>query len=181
VSEPPVCPAKAPEWFLHARTQLTQVNLGAHFNAVLDAWTRIELACSFANPKHDALPKTGRPKQVDKWITAARGRRRADTLVKNPGQYEQQFWGWWDSLQPKWRSKEVDGSWVVGGAYGKDWDSLSYWGENGLLSVAAALYFWGCAVQYEDGLLERWERAVGDTCWVFEGLALFHEGFKKRR
>jgi hypothetical protein len=160
---------------------MTKVNLGAHFNALLDAWTRSEAACQFENPRA-ALPKSHRPEQIAHWIKDARGNRnRPDPSVKNTAQYETEWWAWWDSLQPEWRTRHADGSWVVGGPYGKDWDTLAYWGENGVLSVVAALYFWGCAVQTGGDAQERWELAVNDVSWVFEGLAAFHESFKKRR
>jgi hypothetical protein len=180
VSNPPSCPPRTAEWFSHALGEVTKVNLGAHFNALLEAWTRMEAACGFENAK-PALPKKHRPEQVDRWIRDARGRRnRPNPPIKKLQPYELEWWAWWDGLQPEWRKKDADGSWVVGGAYGKDWDTLTYWGENGLLSVVASLYFWGCAVQDEGNGEERWERAVNDVAWILEGLALFYESFKKR-
>jgi hypothetical protein len=182
VSKPPACPARAAEWFVHALGQVTRVNLGPHFNALLDAWVRIEAACRFDNPPKPVLPKHGRPEQVDRWIKDARGHRnRPDPVVKKVQQYEKEWWGWWGTLQPAWRKKDADGNWGVDGPYGKEWDSIGYWCENGLLSVVASLYFWGCAVQEGGEGLERWECAVNDVSWVFEGLALFYEKFKSRR
>ncbi|KAJ7446849.1 hypothetical protein B0H11DRAFT_1745371 [Mycena galericulata] len=179
-SKPPACPAKAAEWFSHAFEEMTKVNLGGHFNAVLDAWVRIEAACAFENPKM-ALPSKGRPEHVGRWIQGARGRRnQQNPVVHDPVKYAKEWWIWWNSLQPEWRVKESDGiAWVVGGAYGKEWDSLTFWGQN--VVVVASLYFWGCAVADAAEEQEAWELAVNDVAWVFEGLALFHEKFKKRR
>ncbi|KAJ6459356.1 hypothetical protein C8R47DRAFT_994709, partial [Mycena vitilis] len=174
------CPAPSVDWFSHVWNQLTKVDLGAHFDALLDAWARIEAACRFENPKGVSLPSPSRPEHVHRWIRAARGRRKANLVIEKVAAYRSEWWEWWGSLQPQWRSKETDGSWVIGGEYGKDWDSLSYWGENGVLSVVAALYFWGCCVQDNDHDLEQWECAVNDASWVFEGLASFHESFKGR-
>jgi hypothetical protein len=181
-SRPPACPPQAAEWFAHAFGELTKENLGPHFNALLDTWVRVEAACKFENPPKYALPKNGQPEQVDRWIKDAHGhRKRPNPTVKKVQQYEKEWWGWWNTLQPAWREKDAEGSWVVGGAYGKEWDSVGYWGENGVLSVVASLYFWGCAVQDGGVGLDRWEDVVNDVSWVFEGLALFYEAFKKRK
>ncbi|KAJ7429655.1 hypothetical protein B0H11DRAFT_1662857, partial [Mycena galericulata] len=165
---PPPCPANAAEWFAHALAEMSKVNLGVHFNALLAAWVRIEAACAFDNPKI-ALPSKGRPEHVGRWIQGARGRRnQANPVVNDPEKYAAAWWAWWNSLQPEWRTMEADGkTWVVGGAYGSDWETLSYWGQNGLLSVVASLYFWGCSVA-ESPQLEAWEDAVNDVSWIME-------------
>jgi hypothetical protein len=75
-----------------------------------------------------------------------------------------------------------DGTWIRQEPYGKDWEGLLHWGPNGTLSVVAALYFWGCAVRMmESPGQEIWQNAVEDVAWMLEGLALFHESFKRRR
>ncbi|KAJ7717078.1 hypothetical protein DFH07DRAFT_715076, partial [Mycena maculata] len=168
VSAPPPCPPKAEEWFTHALTEMTQRNLGGHFNAALAAWTRLESACKFASPSHK-LSATGRPKQVSQWIQGARGHRgQPAPIVTKPREYKGIWWGWWDSLQPEWRKKGEDGTWEVGESYGEWDDALLHWGPNGLLSVIASLYFWGCAVVDSPDLAKRWERAVNDVSWVLE-------------
>ncbi|KAJ7471337.1 hypothetical protein B0H11DRAFT_1682174, partial [Mycena galericulata] len=170
VSHPPACPAKAPEWFSHAHGEMTKKNLGAHFNSLLAVWTRIEAACAFENAKQ-ALPSKGRPDHVGRWIQAARGRRnQPNPVVQDTKKYEEEWWGWWNGLQPAWRTKEPDGvTWTLGGNYGNDWETLLYWGQNGMLSVVASLYFWGCAAEGAPGdQLGSWDCAVNDASWVFE-------------
>ncbi|KAJ7020549.1 hypothetical protein C8F04DRAFT_974155, partial [Mycena alexandri] len=177
---PPACPPHAAEWFTYAHSEMTRRNLGAHFNAVLAAWGRIEAASRFEHSS-GAISKQFRPEQVNRWIQCGRGRKgKADTSVPNPAQYERQWWAWWNSLQLGWRGKDLQGDWAVVGPYGKEWEGLLFWGQNGVLSIMASLYFWGCGVQEDEGSLGQWERAVNDVAWVFEGLALFHEAFKKR-
>jgi hypothetical protein len=66
-----------------------------------------------------------------------------------------------------------------GGEGGWD-DRLLHWGQNGILSMIAGLYFWGCAVRDQPEVLGRWEFAVNDVAWILEGLAAFHERFQKR-
>jgi hypothetical protein len=88
---------------------------------------------------------------------------------------------WWGSLQPEWREKDADGSWSVARGYGgggREWGPLYQWGVNGVLSVVASLYFWGCSVP-ETGRAE-WEAAVNDVAWMFEGMATYYELFGKR-
>ncbi|KAJ7165387.1 hypothetical protein C8R46DRAFT_1035961 [Mycena filopes] len=178
-SDLPTCPPRAPEWFVHAYQQMTQHNLGVHFNAVLAAWIRIEDASRFEHS--GSITKKLRPQQVNIWIQYARGKKGgADLTVKNPTEYEKQFCAWWDSLQPAWRRRDSAGAWLVSEPYGKEWDALCCWGQNACLSIVAGLYFWGRAVDDSEQLLERWEMAVNDVAWVFEGLAIFHEAFKKR-
>ncbi|KAJ7165267.1 hypothetical protein C8R46DRAFT_863722, partial [Mycena filopes] len=162
------CPPRAPKWFSHAHGHLGRQNLGAHFNSLVAAWIRIEAASRFEHS--GALLKKLRPEQVNRWIQDARGQRnRPDPPVNNPVEYEHQWWAWWDSLQPAWRGKDAAGSWKVTEPYGKDWgDPLLVWGQNGVLSVVAALYFWGCAVQNDEELLGKWEAAVNDAAWMFE-------------
>ncbi|KAJ6505488.1 hypothetical protein C8R45DRAFT_817264 [Mycena sanguinolenta] len=182
-SSPPPCPANAPEWFSQAREQVTAKYLGPHFNAVLAAWTRVEAACKFENPAHKLSPKN-RPAMVGTWITGARGKKQAPPTVRmeEVPALELDFWKWWGSLQPEWRVKGANGSWVIGEEYGGEWeDALLHWGVNSTLSVVACLFFWGCAVCESSDLCARWETAVHDVAWILAGLAVFHEKFNKQR
>ncbi|KAJ7712967.1 hypothetical protein DFH07DRAFT_691429, partial [Mycena maculata] len=92
-------------------------------------------------------------------------------VVQDPKKYVRDWWGWWGGLQPEWRTKDSEGTWVIRGDYGKEWDVLSFWGINGTLSVVASVYFWGCSVQGDSAELEEWECAANDVAWIFEGLA----------
>ncbi|KAJ7234337.1 hypothetical protein C8J57DRAFT_1008761, partial [Mycena rebaudengoi] len=168
ISEPAPCPAKAPDWFRDARVELTQVDLGFHFHALLNAWTRVEAASRFEHASTN-LPHKWRPGQVTRWITSQRGKRIADTAIPDLAAYASQWHSWWDSLQPHWRMKGADGKWMVGGAYGTDWGVLFQWGINGVLSILAALYFWGCTVfdsPDADPNKLAWEFEVQDVGWM---------------
>ncbi|KAJ7456321.1 hypothetical protein B0H11DRAFT_1673126, partial [Mycena galericulata] len=165
---PPECPAKAEKWFVHALQQMTETDLGGHFNAALAAWTRIEAACRWENPPHKLSAK-GRPEHVGRWIQGARGQRASAPLVTDVVAYARIWWDWWDSLQPEWRKKGADGRWVTGESYGGEWDDKQlHWGQNGMLSVVASLYFWGCAVVDTPGSRDEWELAVNDASWIME-------------
>ncbi|KAJ7265598.1 hypothetical protein C8J57DRAFT_1069201 [Mycena rebaudengoi] len=170
------CPAKAAEWFCHARLELTRRDLGPHFAAILNAWTRIEAASRFEHSESN-LPHKGRPAQVGRWTAAQRRARPADISITDLAKYAVQWRAWWGSLQPVWRSKGVDGQWDIGGSYGSEWGDLFQWGVNGVLSLLAALYFWGCAVLDvpEANEAQVWELEVQDVGWMLEGLAVYYE------
>jgi hypothetical protein len=154
--------------------------LGPHFHAALEAWTRLEAACKFESPSHK-LSATNRPEEIFKWINGARGLKQRAPMVEDPERFARQWWSWWDLLQPEWRVRDAEGKWVLSETYG-EWDNkLLHWGLNGVLSVIAGVYFWGCAVVDEPDLLDNWEVAVHDLSWVLKGLASFHEEFNRRR
>ncbi|KAJ7333345.1 hypothetical protein DFH08DRAFT_655439, partial [Mycena albidolilacea] len=165
------CPASAPAWFVDARGDITREGLGPHYDAVIAAWTRMEQASRFEQGPTN-LSSKGCPKQVGAWITNARGKRGTTPAVPDPAMYAVEWQGWWDSLQPEWRRKEGDGRWSVTEGYGeggREWGLLYHWGINGVLSVVASLYFWGCAVRGGDPVLQAsWEAAVGDVGWMLE-------------
>ncbi|KAJ7430536.1 hypothetical protein B0H11DRAFT_1763961 [Mycena galericulata] len=177
------CPSKAAEWFVDAHAAMTRQDLGCHFDALVAAWMRLEIASKYAQAPTN-LPSKGRPKQVGAWIAAARGKRgTADPKVTDPAKYTVEWQGWWDALQPKWRQKDADGRWSTTGEYGKDgseWGPLYQWGVNGTLSLLASLYFWGCAVHGDADLEVSWEAAVLDVSWMLEGMAVYYEKFNRR-
>ncbi|KAJ7661908.1 hypothetical protein DFH06DRAFT_987564 [Mycena polygramma] len=179
----PMCPAGAEDWFVHAHAQVTKQHLGCHFDAVLDAWMRMEAASKY-QASSNKLPKTHRPTQVDTWISRGRGKRTGDYRVRDPTAYAVGWQQWWDSLQPKWRTRASDGVWSTddryGGASGQEWGVLYTWGANGTLSVVASLYFWGLAVyeREDEDAQTLWEKAVLDVGWMLEGMAIYYEKFK---
>ncbi|KAJ7436520.1 hypothetical protein B0H11DRAFT_1754793 [Mycena galericulata] len=182
VSNRPPCPAKAAPWFADAYTAMTRQNLGPHFDAVVAAWLRMEVASKYEQGPTN-LPSKGRPKQVGSWISAARGTRgSADPKVTDPEAYAVEWQAWWDALQPAWRKKDDDGKWSVTGGYGggKEWGALYQWGVNGTLSIVASLYFWGCAVGENADRKMAWEGAVLDVSWMLEGMAIYYEKFNRR-
>jgi hypothetical protein len=176
LSEPVACPEKAADWFRDAYTEMTRINLGVHFHALVNVWTRIKAASRFEHAPTN-LSHRLRPGQVGRWIAVQRGRRPADTAVPNPKQYAVEWRTWWETLQPHWRVKGEDGKWVVGGVYGMEWGCLFQWGVNGVLSILAALYFWGCTVIGSPNaeLMCAWETEVQDVGWMLEGMALYYE------
>ncbi|KAJ6495707.1 hypothetical protein DFH06DRAFT_1019143, partial [Mycena polygramma] len=170
-------PPKVPEWLKHALVFLTEVPLGPHFEALLQAWLQAEVAHGFDENPQKGIPKTGRPEVLDEWIRAGRwlkGKKRADFEIKDLTNFAKVWSSWWDSIQPAWRVKEADGRYALGGEYGDDWGVLAIPGQNGMLTVVSALYFWGSSrrtlLTMPAGAQEDWETAVLDVAWMLEGL-----------
>ncbi|KAJ7836828.1 hypothetical protein B0H13DRAFT_1651900, partial [Mycena leptocephala] len=179
----PPCPPDAADWFANAHTEITRVDLGCHYHALVAAWTRVEHASRFEHGPTN-LPSKHRPEHVSAWISKnLRGKRGVEPRVTDPHVYAALWQQWWDSLQPSWRKKETDGRWSVEayGEAGREWGPLYQWGVNGTLSILASLYFWGRAVSSgEQSELEVWEAAVLDVTWMMEGMATYYELFKRR-
>ncbi|KAF8170465.1 hypothetical protein K438DRAFT_1613950 [Mycena galopus ATCC 62051] len=172
-------PPKAAAWFANTFSQVTAVNLGPHFDALLAAWIRIETASKFEIGKY-ALTSKGRPAEVSRWIG---GHHTKVPEVRNVTAYAKAWWKWWDSMQPEWRVRGADAKWEVQAEYGEWEDELLVWGKNGHLALVGSLYFWGCAVLGSATLHSDWEAAVLDVTWILEGIALDYEDYveKSRR
>lgn len=103
--------------------------------------------------------------------------------------YAQEWWTWWQILQPEWRVFDSDKTGVCVGTGAVQPESLDAWncllvpGANGLLGVVASLYWWGCGVVGLEGKQRKeeeggWTKAVEDCTWVLECLV---EVMKVRR
>ncbi|KAJ6524929.1 hypothetical protein B0H19DRAFT_880086, partial [Mycena capillaripes] len=135
------------------------------------AWIRVEAASRFEHGPSNLPVNSKRPKPVGEWI--AKNRTRAP-IIADPVAYAAQWQLWWDSLQPTWRKKGSDEEWSIVDGYGQDgreWGQLYQWGVNGTLTLVASLYFWGCVLGEDPDLRVQWEAAVGDVCWMVEGMA----------
>ncbi|KAJ7170431.1 hypothetical protein C8R43DRAFT_944944 [Mycena crocata] len=169
-------PAKAAVWFVEARAEMTKVDLGCHFQALLTAWTRVEDASRFEHGPQN-LAANGHPTELKTRIARKRGKTGPDPIVTDPSAYTLTWQGWWDSLQPA-SGEKSEGS--LGHAW-TEWGDLYGWGVNGTLTIITSLYFWGVAVIDDTGDLKPpWVAAVNNVCWIMEGLATFYEMFNKR-
>ncbi|KAJ7680841.1 hypothetical protein DFH06DRAFT_973383 [Mycena polygramma] len=147
-------------------------DLGPRYRELLDEFIALERSYDFVLGT-GALKAPGRPSQVQQWIRDGRGRTQAVRAIPNIDQFASQWWIWWSALQPAWR-----GAWRgrKGGPQAvpenADWGLLAVPGQNGVLSVVATLYWWGCAEKAK-GIASRsagWEEAALDTIWVLRGL-----------
>ncbi|KAK6997417.1 hypothetical protein R3P38DRAFT_2797729 [Favolaschia claudopus] len=154
---PPPCPEDAGDWFRAVYPEVTAEPVGDCFNHLLIAWAGLEQTYSWvkkAPSGRSSLGTTGRPSQVALWIGAGRGlrggpmREGAGPTIGSVVKFEETWWQWWSALQPAWRVR--DGGHPgrfsreeYGGKTREDWETLRAPGQNGMLSVVAALYWWG--------------------------------------
>lgn len=149
-----------PSWFLSASEMLHSEPLGQPWNQAVSLWEAFEVSTGFPDTRR--LPKLRarhRPVFVGDWIQRAR----ISTYRPNIPDFDdagEKFTTWWASLQPQWRVSD-DGSLIRSCG---SWEDLRRPGVNGLLSVLAALFFWGAAAGGKDS---RWDEAVADVVWAF--------------
>jgi hypothetical protein len=158
-------------------------DLGCHFTSVLAALVRLETAFGFDEKAYSVMAAEHRPIQINQWIKGGRTTKTTKIpAIKNSQKYADQWYRWWDYLQPEWRRRDREGNWLAGGdaTYGEDdaWGRLDNPGPNGCLSIVAGLYFWGVHKPQTDDGREQWARAVQDVGWMLEGLA---ESMKKTK
>lgn len=150
----------APEWVTDALKFLQSVALGLEWDALLASWFAFEQGSGFEGSVR--LGTRSRPRVVGEWIKYAR----TDTFrheIKNVSSFANEFNTWWASLQPAWRTD--DASRVLRRDDG-DWECLRRPGLNGLLSILAGLFFWGCAVQKSTATARSaWLDAVDDVSY----------------
>ncbi|KAJ7164588.1 hypothetical protein C8R43DRAFT_946404 [Mycena crocata] len=194
----------APEWLRENVRVLTHIDLGCHYQSLVEALIRLEERMELGETGGTGIGRTkvARPTQVSSWIGAGRfgrpiafisftrtrespfqrGLKRKtpyDAGVTNLKTYGKSWQGWWDSLQPAWRTRAADGSWERPDEYAQTWDWGEFWysRQNGCVSIVATLYFWGSSKQamggtggWGDENREVWEGAIADAVWMLEGL-----------
>lgn len=134
--------------------------MGAEWLELVRLWEVFEAREGFASPSN--LSPHGRPPCVAEWIKRARAPSYRPPIA-NLDDYAQVFTQWWGSLQPEWRRSS--GSLVQSSG---DLDVLRKPGVNGLLSVLAALFFWGLLLG--PGEFGAWLKAVDDVSWALRRL-----------
>jgi hypothetical protein len=165
------CLGDAPNWFRSVFTEISREEVGGLYEKMLEAFVQLEKSRGFKQGG-SGLPTAGRPTQVSDWIRDGRGRTLAVRPIHDVRKYEEVWWVWWTALQPEWR-----GAWR-GRAQNEcavpekaDWGKLGQAGQNGVLSVVAALYWWACAEKARDTKPSKgWEEAVVDTTFVLRAM-----------
>lgn len=141
---------------------------------IVNLWLKLEVDGKGVGGK---LAAKGRPKCVGYWISVARPNRLID-LDTSFKDFEMVFWKWWRSLQPQFRTEGLaEGQEMVRKlppTEEREWEALRATGTNGLVSVLAALAFWGRPVlslpmagyrnqQTRDAEVSRWLKAIIDV------------------
>jgi hypothetical protein len=107
------------------------------------------------------LRTTSCPVCIAAWIAWAHSAKWRP-IIKDANEFEEQFWCWWTSVQPEWRKDLEQGE--------GDWQVLQKPGANGIISVLAALFYWGIALGDRQESSLGWLRALGDVKWVLQQL-----------
>jgi hypothetical protein len=146
----------------------SEQGLGKEWDTLISSWAAFEDQEGY---KEAGRPTTsGRPEIVSQWIARARSVTWRPT-ISNLKDYEDKYNEWWKRLQPTWRI--IDGKVDVARTMG-DWGCLRLPGLNGILSIIAALFFWGLATEGEGAQEEQraaWVSAVEDCHIVLSFLA----------
>ncbi|CAK5265236.1 unnamed protein product [Mycena citricolor] len=118
-------PAKAPDWLVtHARV-LSQIDLGIHYQNLVNTSMWLEAAFGFFGDNYHApVPTKSRPAALEKWV-ANKGTELPK--IKGSKTFATKWRAWWQSLQPDWRVLDSLGRYAKGGdvLYGKDTE----WGD----------------------------------------------------
>ena len=138
--------------------------MGEKWMELVRIWASFEV-----RSRYEEVSKLGpmdRPAAVGEWI----GRGRPSTwrpIIGNLATYESGFWKWWLGIQPDWR---VEDGMLVRERLVGDWEPLQRPGTNGIVSVMAALFYWGLAVLEKGRDRDGWLSAVEDCCATFSQL-----------
>lgn len=166
-----------PGWFTIPITDITHVNLGKDYAHIIRVLTQLEAGYGWKSSARSTLKsrsRVPRPAQLSTWIAGGRGRTVKTTppAIGDVGVYGSEWWTWWRSLQPDWRLSGADATRCLQPVAPRGhWGDLVVPGANGMLGVAATVYWWGCAVR-EMGTAEReaWEEALKDVQYALRGL-----------
>ncbi|PPQ76153.1 hypothetical protein CVT24_006578 [Panaeolus cyanescens] len=158
------------KWFSDALRLFVNGNsedsLGNGWAELLEAYSRFQGRYGYLDDRR--LPKKGRPAFVDEWIRVGRTRsfnwRPRKLVLKD---VEKGFQAWWVTLQPSWR---VEKGVIAKDKLEGDWDSLRLPGVNGMLSVVAALYFWGLEARGTKARRDAWDVALKDCSAVLNAM-----------
>ncbi|KAF5335452.1 hypothetical protein D9758_018183 [Tetrapyrgos nigripes] len=131
----PTLPTPCPTYLKGPFTMFSLVD-DNDFRAMLCKYIVFEHSQRYTDGKLSAM---GRPIAVGNWVSRARNpgyRPPATSLLKDQATFE----NWYDTLQPEGRELTLEGLRSQEGSF--DWTQLCHSGQNGVMSVVAALFFW---------------------------------------
>lgn len=153
-----------PPWIENALKLVAAVDLGVAWRNLVHAWLAFEGRHGYQEGGRK-LGSRGRPGIVADWIRRARNPNYRP--VVNLNALEDDFQEWWRILQPEWRIADGRVDLLRGSG---DWDALKCSGQNGLVSVAAALFFWGIAASSDGEASIAWTSAVHNVSYTLAEL-----------
>jgi len=155
-----------PPWLTSALSMLGSEELGEGWKSLIQTWANFERKEDNCTP--GVLGSTHRPAIVCDWIQRARSTSYRP-VIKSTSEFQATFMKWWEGLQPDWRLS-TSGQIITSNVSG-DWGSLQRAGRNGILSVVAALFFWGLALkEAPDADRAGWNMASKDCLRVLNAL-----------
>lgn len=166
-------------WLRLPLQEISACSLGPQFSRTLELLCELECGYGFKN-KTRGFSVKGRPAQLDAWVRAGRGSKKAKTPhVSNALAFADVWWTWWLTLQPGWRGSSRP---LSKGAYEGSWEPLVMPGANAMLGPVACLYWWGRTANgvaseqlvVDGGSIETWQDAVEDINYVLEGLIMYN-------
>jgi hypothetical protein len=141
---------------------LLSEDMGGQWGKLVTLWQDFEVKHEFREA--GKLSPRGRPKCIADWIQRARSPAFRPDI--NPT-YASEFSTWWTNLQPAWRTEGGGGELARGTG---DLEGLRRPGVNGLLSVVAALFFWGVSLGKDREECGAWGTGVDEVAWVLSAL-----------
>ena len=160
--------ASDPPWLTSAISMLEAEELGGSWSSLVRAWLAFERKES--QQASSILNSTNRPQIIRDWIQRARSVSYRPSIASTLD-FERVYMSWWKELQPDWRMSSSGK--IVYSKLDGDWGGMRTAGRNGLLSVVAALFFWGVALKktqktpYED---KGWKVGTDDCLRVLDSL-----------
>ena len=142
-----------------------EISLGERWAELVELWAIFEKKEGFA--ERGKLLPTHRPQAISEWIQRARSPTWRPDIANVP-KFEKDFRAWWLFLQPKWRVG-VEGT-IADECIDGNWDALRKPGLNGVVSLLAALFYWGRVAQKNAKHREVWVAHVEECIVVFRRL-----------
>ncbi|EIW76557.1 hypothetical protein CONPUDRAFT_157744 [Coniophora puteana RWD-64-598 SS2] len=163
-------------------TDMQGWSLPTTYTTLLEQYLALEKSSSFVVAKGSGgiLDSQGRPGQIQWWISRGRALH-VRPEIEDVEKFAIAWWGWWARLQPSWRQVSIpsaSGSPPVPRHDDGEWHFLDKPGPNGLLSVIAALKWWGSETS-EAAKDHRWLTAVDDVIWVMERIVRSRKQHKR--
>ena len=147
-------PAVLPQWFKNSRELFGKLSaIHPLWDELTGKWMMFEETKDYAGLSK--ITAGGRPECVTYWIRCARTANpnfaSKNYDINNHSAYARMFWKWWITLQPEFRNENIneDGTLKMVDPLPEDqdaWEPIAVSGVNGLVSVIAALFFWGIRV-----------------------------------
>ena len=162
---------RSPKWFCTALSMLQgdEHRLGQRWMELVAVWVNFEVKEGYKEQKK--LSPRGRPPIVEEWIRHAQSPM-WQPVIADLTKFERSFNLWWTVLQPEWCVSSA-GETAVGQDVG-GWENLRKPGLNGLLSLLAALFFWGLHVRDSNVDHICWSAVVDDSLAAIKELIQHH-------